>query len=111
GLRTVADSGLIGPGTGAVAGLVYASSLMLAGWVQYARRSHLAPVFAICGVLLLCSIVVETHSHFGSLGSLPAHAILAVAVLAMTALGERFRTPVPGTIGDALLRYVFKAGE
>jgi len=98
-LRTVADSGMIGPGAGAAAGLVYASSLLAVGWVQYARRSQLAPVFAICGALLLDTVVVETHSHFGSLGALPAHAIIGVAVLVMTALGERFRTPVPGTIG------------
>jgi hypothetical protein len=99
GLRTVADSGAISPSAGAIAGLAYAAILMLAGGVLYARRSELAPVFAICGAVLLCSIVVETYAHFGSLPGPAAYAALGATALVMTLLGERHRTPVPGTIG------------
>lgn len=99
GLRTVADSGAIGPGTGAAAGLGYAAILMLAGWVQYSRGSDLAPVFAICGAVLLCSIVVETYAHFGSLSGVAAYLALGGTAVFMTVLGERFRTPLPGVLG------------
>jgi hypothetical protein len=99
GLRTIADSGAISPSAGAFAGLGYAAVLMLAGGVFYARRSELAPVFAICGAVLLCSIVVETYAHFGSLPGPAAYFALGGTALLMTVLGERYRTPVPGTIG------------
>lgn len=99
GLRTVADSGAISPGVGAAAGLGYAAVLMLAGWVQYSRRSDLAPVFGVCGAVLLCSIVVETHARFGSLPGAAAYVALGGTALFMTLLGERFRTPLPGAVG------------
>jgi hypothetical protein len=99
GLRTVADSGAISPAAGAGAGLGYAAALMLTGWVLYGRRSELAPVFAICGAVLLCSIVVETYAHFGSLPGAAAYGALGATAVVMAALGERHRTPVPGTIG------------
>ncbi|HWR98276.1 MAG TPA: DUF2339 domain-containing protein, partial [Candidatus Methanoperedens sp.] len=99
GLRTVADSGAISPAAGAAAGLGYAAVLILAGWLLYARRSELAPVFAICGAALLCSIVVETYAHFGSLPAAAAYGALGTTALVMAALGERHRTPLPGTIG------------
>jgi hypothetical protein len=41
-LRTLADSGIVGPQVGSYAG-GYAASLMLAGWVLFSRRSVLAP--------------------------------------------------------------------
>ncbi|HEY5999617.1 MAG TPA: hypothetical protein VI078_10010 [bacterium] len=99
GLRTVADSGAISPTAGAFAGLGYAAALIVAGWVLYARRSELAPVFAVCGAALLCSIVVETYAHFGSLPGTAAYLALGATALAMTAIGERHGTPLPGTIG------------
>jgi hypothetical protein len=99
GLRTVADSGAISPAIGAFSGLGYAAALMLAGWVQYARRSDLAPVFAICGAALLCSIVVETYTRFGSLPGAAAYLALGGTALFMAVLGERNRTPLPGAIG------------
>src|SRR5512139_4068692 len=73
GLRTVADSGAISPTAGAGAGLGYAALLIIAGGVFYGRRSELAPVLAICGAVLLCSIVVETYAHFGSLPGAAAY--------------------------------------
>ncbi|MHB8835698.1 MAG: DUF2339 domain-containing protein [Candidatus Methylomirabilia bacterium] len=98
-LRTLTDSGVVGPQVGAFAGVVYAASLMLAGWVLYGRRSVLAPVFAVCGAALLCSIVVETHAHFGSLSTTAAFVALGGTCLFMTLLGERSKTPLPGVVG------------
>jgi hypothetical protein len=98
-LRTLTDSGVVGPQAGASAGVVYAASLMLAGWVLYGRRSVLAPVFAVCGALLLCSIVVETHTHFAALSTAAAFGSLGATCLFMTLLGERSATALPGTIG------------
>ena len=72
---------------------------MLAGWVLYSRRSVLAPVFAVCGAVLLCSIVVETHSHFESLSTAAAFGSLGATCLFMTLLGERNGTPLPGVVG------------
>jgi hypothetical protein len=98
-LRTLTDSGVVGPQAGAYAGLVYAASLMLAGWVLYERRSVLAPVFAVCGALLLCSIVVETRTHFAALSTTTAFGALGASCLFMTLLGERSKTALPGVVG------------
>lgn len=98
-LRTLTDSGVVGPQVGAFAGVVYAASLMLAGWVLYGRRSVLALVFAVCGAILLCSIVVETHAHFGSLSTTAAFMALGGTCLFMTLLGERNKAALPGVIG------------
>jgi hypothetical protein len=72
---------------------------MLAGWVLSARRNVLAPVFAVCGAALLCSIVVETNTRFASLSTPVAYAVLGATALFMTLLGERFGTALPGVIG------------
>jgi hypothetical protein len=71
---------------------------MVAGWVLYARRSIHAPVVAVCGAVLLCSIVVETNTRFGTLSTTSAFAILGACCLFMTLLGERARTALPGAV-------------
>jgi len=98
-LRTLTDSGVIDAQAGAFAGVAYAASLMIAGWVLYARRSVLSPVFAVCGAVLLCSIVVETHTHFASLSTGAAFVALGATSLFMTLLGERSKSALPGVIG------------
>lgn len=98
-LRTLTDSGFLAPRPGAWVGMVYAAGLMGAAWWLYGRRSALAPVFALCGPALLATIVVETHSGFGSLGTVPAHAALGACALLMVVLGERTGRALPGTVG------------
>ncbi len=98
-LRTLTDSGVVGARMGAYAGVAYAASLMVAGWVLFSRRNILAPVFAVCGAVLLCSIVVETHIHFASLSTGAAFGALGATCLFMTLLGERNKTVLPGVIG------------
>jgi len=98
-LRTLTDSGVVGPQAGAFAGVAYAAALMVAGWVLFSRRSVLAPVFAVCGAILLCSIVVETHTRFASLSTAAAFGALGATCLFMTLLGERSKMALPGVIG------------
>lgn len=98
-LRTLTDSGVVGPRAGAFAGIAYAASLLVAGWVLYSRRSVLAPVFAVCGGVLLFSIVVETNTRFAVLGTAAAFTALGATGLFMTLLGERARTALPGSVG------------
>jgi hypothetical protein len=98
-LRTLTDSGVVGPRAGAFTGLAYAAALMVAGWVLYMRRSALAPVFAVCGGVLLCSIVVETNTRFAALGTAAAFTALGATCLFLTVVGERGRTALPGAVG------------
>ena len=49
--------------------------------------------------MLLCSIVVETHTHFASLSTAAAFGALGATCLFMTLLGERSKTALPGVIG------------
>ncbi len=101
-LRTVTDSGLVDTHIGSVAGMVYAASIMGVGWLQYRKGSPVAPVFSISGALLMYTIVVETHTHFDSLPTLPAYILLIVTgvFMALTGRMAMSRTPmIVGTLG------------
>lgn len=105
-LRTVTDNGMVEKHLGSLLGSGYALALIAWGWRQYERRSRLAPVFPLCGVLLLLSIVYEAHAHFASLSNSAVYAILLAALLLALALGLRYRAPVLlyfGTLGPALV--------
>jgi len=104
-LRTVTDGGLLDNQVGAVLGMVYACALMGAGDYSYRRESPLAPVFTVCGTLLLFSVVVETHAHFEALPTAPAYLILALAGGGAAAIGFLHRIALPvfvGTLGMTL---------
>ncbi|WP_198300348.1 DUF2339 domain-containing protein [Desulfuromonas soudanensis] len=104
-LRTVTDGGLLDSQVGAVLGMVYACALMGAGDYSYRRGSPLAPVFTVCGTLLLCSVVVETHAHFDALPTAPAYLILGLAGGGAAAIGFLHRIALPvfvGTLGMTL---------
>ena len=77
-LRTITDSGLVNKLLGSGLGMGYATALMIFGWYKYGQESPLAPVFAACGVVLMSTIVVETHMHFKSLPLIPAYLTLMV---------------------------------
>ncbi|MBE9520756.1 MAG: hypothetical protein IME97_06475, partial [Proteobacteria bacterium] len=57
----------------------------------YSRKSRLAPVFPACGLLLLFSIVLETHTRFQSLSTVMAYIILMVAGFMVVLIGLRHR--------------------
>jgi outer membrane murein-binding lipoprotein Lpp len=101
-LRTVTDSNIIDTHAGSILGMVYAASLLAAGWLRYGKGSAIAPVFSLSGALLMYSVVVETHSRFGSLPTLPAYLLLigTGAAMALTARRAGNATPmVIGTLG------------
>lgn len=90
-LRTITDNGIINTQLGSLLGMGYAAALIIGGWWLYSRQSSLAPVFPACGLLLLFSIVLETHARFQSLSSVMAYAILFVAGAVVVVLGLRNR--------------------
>jgi len=105
-LRTITDSNIINTQLGSMLGMGYAAALIIGGWWLYSRQSRLAPVFPACGLLLLFSVVLETHARFQSLSSIMAYSILFAAGAAVTALGLRYRASFQlclGALGSGLV--------
>ena len=98
-LRTITDSGLVNKLLGSGLGMGYAAALMIFGWYKYAKESPLAPVFAACGVVLMSTIVVETHMHFQSLPLVPAYLTLMATGFGMALISRRFNAFVPISVG------------
>jgi len=90
-LRTITDNEIINTHLGSILGMGYAAALIVAGWWLYSRLSRLAPVFPACGLLLLFSVVLETHARFESLSTVMAYIILFIAGAAVITLGLRYR--------------------
>lgn len=107
-LRTVTDNQIINTEVGSILGMTYAAILIIYGWRLYAKGSNLAPIFPGCGILLLYSIIIETHAHYKSLSSFEAYAILFIAGATIFALSIRHRASslvcfgVPGTAAVAM---------
>lgn len=101
-LRTVTDNDILNKGVGSIVGMLYAAALMVWALRLYRQDSPLAPVFSVCGALLLFSVVVETHEHFESLPTAPAYLLLTFAGAAMAYTSHRFKVALPvfvGTLG------------
>ena len=98
-LRTITDSGLVNKLLGSGLGMGYAAALMAFGWFKYGKESPLAPVFAACGVVLMSTIVVETHTHFKSLPLVPAYLTLMATGFGMALMSRRFNAFVPISVG------------
>jgi hypothetical protein len=98
-LRTVTDSGLVNKLLGSGLGMGYAAALMIFGWYKYSKESPLAPVFAACGVVLISTIVVETHTHFQSLPLVPAYLTLMATGISMALMSRRFNAFTPISVG------------
>ncbi len=90
-LRTITDNGTINTQLGSMLGMGYAAALIIGGWWLYSRQSRLAPIFPACGLLLLFSIVLETHTRFQSISSVMAYVILIAAGTVVIILGLRYR--------------------
>lgn len=99
-LRTITENGVVGPRTGALLGLGYAGLLMLWGWRAYATAARHALVFTLGGALLLFSVLVETHVHFGALSAPVAYIALLATLALLSAVGliYRVRTLVCGGV-------------
>ena len=90
-LRTITDNNIINTQLGSMLGMGYAVALIIGGWWLYSRLSRLALVFPACGLLLLFSVVLESHSRFESLSAVMAYSILFIGGAAVIALGLRYR--------------------
>ena len=115
-LRTVTDYGLINKQLGAYVGIGYAAVLLVIGWFRYAKASPQAPIFTVCGALLMFLVVGETNLNpkFNLLPLLPAHIILILTGAATAATTNRFRVRLPfsiGTVGMALAAVVLTFHE
>ena len=90
-LRTITDNEIVNTQFGSLLGMGYAAALIVSGWWLYSRQSRLAPVFPACGLLLLFSIVVETHARFESLSTIMAYILLLSAAAVVVFMGLRYR--------------------
>ena len=98
-LRTITDSGLVNKLLGSALGMSYAAALMAFAWYKYTGKSPLAPVFAACGVVLMSTIVVETHMHFQSLPLVSAYLTLMATGFSMALMSRRFNAFTPISVG------------
>lgn len=101
-LRTLTDSGAIEIPLGTLLGMIYAFILIVYSWYAYGQRSPQAPVFALWGTVVMCSVVVETHRVFQSLPTVIAYLLLASVGWVTVIMSRRFRVALPvfaGTIG------------
>ncbi|NOX80146.1 MAG: DUF2339 domain-containing protein, partial [Deltaproteobacteria bacterium] len=107
-LRTITDNGIINSHIGSLLGMTYAALLIVTGWRLYEKKSRLAPVFPGCGILLLFSVVLETHIRFGSLSTVGAYAIIFIASALVFAMSLRYEASfliclaVPGAAAVAM---------
>jgi len=99
-LRTVTDNGIISLPVGSIIGMSYAAVLMFIGWRRYGRANQLAPVFTVCGTILMFAVVVEAHSRFDVLPSVPAYILLMLTGLGAAAISYIYRVPAPLAIGN-----------
>jgi len=93
-LRTVTDNGMIGASAGLMVGMAYAVALIVVGFLLYGRKSLLAPVFPICGALLLYAIIFETQNHFATLSGQAVYLTLLFAELFVLLVGLRCRAKI-----------------
>lgn len=104
-LRTVTDNGLVPVLLGSLIGLGYALLLVVLGWWLFHRQSRIAPVFPMCGMLLLFAVVLEVHARFAMLPTIWAHLLLLQALVVVAAVGLRYAAPAllgVGVIGAGL---------
>lgn len=99
-LRTVTDNGMINLQLGSVIGMSYAASLMFMGWRRYHQSNPLAPIFTVCGTVLMFTVIVETHAHYESLPSVAAYILLMLTGLGTAVISYVYRVPAPLAVGN-----------
>jgi hypothetical protein len=98
-LRTIVDNGIINQNFGAFLGMGYAGVMIAYGYRRHSRERPLIPVYALCGALLLLTIVFETYVRFELLSALVAHAFLVLTLIVMTVMGLRYKVAAPLCVG------------
>ncbi|MDT8421676.1 MAG: hypothetical protein RQ754_14715 [Desulfuromonadales bacterium] len=104
-LRTLTDSGLLDLQLGSLLGIFYASALIIASWGLYTKQSALAPVFNICGALLIFSVTLETSMHFEAFPKELAYILFAMAGIVLAVISHLHQVAAPilvGTLGMCL---------
>ncbi|MBU2026569.1 MAG: hypothetical protein KJ814_02990 [Proteobacteria bacterium] len=86
-LRTVTDNGMVNLQLGYIIGMSYAAALMFMGWRRYRRANPLAPIFTVCGTILMFTIVVETHAHFDALPTINVAWAFVLVQYVVSAMG------------------------
>jgi hypothetical protein len=99
-LRTITDNEIVSVPVGSLMGMSYAALLIAIGWRKYRLSSPLAPVFAVCGGLLMFSIVVELHAGFHYLPSAAAYAMLFATGIALGTISYHFQVSPPILVGS-----------
>jgi hypothetical protein len=99
-LRTVTDNGMVNLQLGYIIGMSYAAALMFMGWRRYRRANPLAPIFTVCGTILMFTIVVETHARFDALPSVPSYVLLMLTGLGTAMISYVYRVPAPVAAGN-----------
>ena len=97
-LRTISDNGLVSMQIGSFLGISYSWLLVATGWFLYRKSHQFAPIFAISGAMLLFSVVLETHAHFGALSSLTAYPMLMIAGTVLATISRWQKVAVPVTL-------------
>lgn len=90
-LRTITDNHTINTHIGSLLGMTYAALLIVIGGLLYEKKNRLAPVFAGCGILLLFSVVLETHIRFGSLSTIGAYSVIFIAGAFVFVMSLRYK--------------------
>jgi hypothetical protein len=99
-LRTLTDNGIINLRIGSVIGMSYAAALMVMGWFRYGKGNPLAPVFTVCGAVLMFTIIGETHARFGALSAVPAYILLLLTGFGTAVISYVHRAPTPVAAGN-----------
>ena len=99
-LRTITDNDIINRQLGSVIGMSYAAALMVMGWIKYGRANSLAPVFTVCGTILMFTIIGEAHARLGALPSVPAYILLMLTCLGTAVISYVHRAPAPVAVGS-----------
>lgn len=88
-LRTLTDKEIIGFAAGSKIGTAYAFFLIALGWRMLRKKQLLAPIFPICGALLMFTLVIETHARFEVYTSITAYTILLFTMLPLVIMGRQ----------------------
>ncbi len=99
-LRTITDNDIIGMLAGSLMGMGYAALLILLGWRKYRVPSPLAPVFAVCGGMLMFATVVELHAGFHYLPGAAAYFMLFATGIALGMISYIYQVAPPILVGS-----------
>jgi len=90
-LRTLTDNNIISTKPGSLIGMLYAALLIGWGIRSMMKKSRLATVFPVCGVLLMYSVAFETYIRFNVISSFMFYMILIVLLITVSLVSINFK--------------------